>query len=371
MYRVENINRSILEETVSALGKDLEERFPKLPQWLNGQQYPTVNQLAELAKAVHVPFGYFFLNELPKKDHPIPHYRTLGQGSFKPSADLSETIKIVQERQQWAKDMLIEMGNDPLPFGGSVTPDQGIEKTAELLQELLGLRSNWAESQVSWSGALRHLVERTERAGIFVVINGCVGHNTKRPLDVKEFRGFVLYDEYAPFVFVNGKDAASARIFTLIHELVHVLLGKSASFDLRQMLPASDRTERYCDQVAAEFLVPQKTLKDLAINGNRDPQHLAKQFKVSPIVVARRLLDLELISKGQFFQFYDDYTQREFKKSDKPGGDFYNNAPYRVSRKFFDLVHSSVRQNKVLYSDAFRITGLKPKTFDGYLKKHT
>lgn len=76
--------------------------------------------------------------------------------------------------------------------------------------------------------------------GVFVVMNGVVNNNNKRKLDVTEFRGFVLHDEYAPFVFINNNDAVSGKIFTLIHEIARILLGKTASFDLRHLQPADD-----------------------------------------------------------------------------------------------------------------------------------
>jgi hypothetical protein len=91
------------------------------------------------------------------------------------------------------------------------------------------------------------------------------------------------------------------------------------------------------------------------------------------MVIARRLLDTEFISRPQFFAAYNSfkkYTSEAPIKSSDSGGNFYNTAPYRISKSFFNLVYASVKQNKLLYRDAFRLTGLTPKSFDGYVKEH-
>lgn len=369
--RVQNVNTDILRQAAQQAEEAVWGKFPQLDQWIEGLKQPTLKQLARFAKAVHLPFGYFFLKDLPRQDYPIPHYRTLQNTAFRPSAELRETLYTLQERQAWAKDILLDLGQDRLPFGNAISTDTSVAEAVKLIAKTLGLRDSWAHSLPRWADALRLLVDRAERAGIFVVINGVVGNNTQRSLSVEEFRGFVLYDDYAPFVFINGKDAVSGKIFTLVHEIVHVLLGVSASFDLDhlQAAPSSD-IEIYCDKVAAEFLVPALELKKARQEGKTEYQQLALHFKVSQIVIARRMLDLGWINRQQYGHFYDRYLQEVKAASNSEGGNFYNTAPYRISRRFFELMHKSVRQNNMLYTEAFRLTGLKPHTFEAYTDKH-
>ena len=130
-----------------------------------------------------------------------------------------------------------------------------------------------------------------------MVVNGIVGNNTHRKLDPEKFRGFVLVDDYAPLVFVNGADSKAAQMFTLAHELAHLWFGSSAAFDLRELQPADDETERACNRIAAELLAPEHELRDAWTAALQSPnryQVLARQFKVSELVAARRLLDLGL-----------------------------------------------------------------------------
>lgn len=235
-------------------------KFPKIDRWLLDTDKPTINQLGNVAHFLNIPFGYFFLKEIPDKKYPIPHFRTIDNQPFRPSQELTDTLETLQERQQWARDILIELLGDPLSFANSLTINSDFNTASQKISEILNLNKSWAESIPTWTDALRLLIEKAEDAGIFVVMNGVVNNNTRRKLDVDEFRGFVLYDEYAPFIFINNNDTISGKIFTIIHEIAHILIGKSASFDLRKLQPSSDDTEKYCDRVAAEFLVPQELL---------------------------------------------------------------------------------------------------------------
>ena len=121
--------------------------------------------------------------------------------------------------------------------------------------------------------------------------NGVVGLNNHRPLDPEEFRGFVLCDDFAPVIFVNDADTKSARIFTLAHEVVHVWLGTDGVFNLDKLMPAKDAVERFCNQVAAEFLIPayKLTKRWEEASATDKPFHtIARWFKVSPLVAAPR-----------------------------------------------------------------------------------
>ncbi|MGN2393362.1 ImmA/IrrE family metallo-endopeptidase, partial [Pelomicrobium sp. G1] len=115
----------------------------------------------------------------------------------------------------------------------------------------------------SWEAAVLELRRRIEDIGVLVVVNGVVGNNTHRKLDVEEFRGFALADPYAPLIFVNGADAKSAQMFTLAHELAHLWLGPAgeglSGYD--KILQGDHRVERFCDRAAAEFLVPGREFK--------------------------------------------------------------------------------------------------------------
>ena len=206
-----------------------------------------------------------------------------------------------------------------------------------------------------------------------MVVNSVVGNNTHRKLDVEEFRGFVLVDEYAPFIFINGSDGKAAQMFTLAHELAHIWFGYSAAFDLRNLQPAENDIEQACNVVAAEFLVPETEFRKFWSKVKNDSdryQKAARNFKVSEIVVARRALDLKFISWQEFFEFYQDRLNRELQqKQDDGGGNFYDTAANRIGRRFAETVIRATLEGKLLYTEAYRLTGLKGGTFSEFAER--
>ena len=372
-----SVSGSVIRWALERSGQraNLERRFPKLPEWLSGERQPTLRQLEAFAKATSTPLGYFFLSEPPEERLPIPHFRTLGDGRLsRPSPDLLETVQMMERRQAWMREYLIEEGNEPLSFVHSAEPAVEPEQLAVEMRETLGLSDGWAADNRTWMDAIRQLRNTMEEAGILVVVNGVVGNNTHRKLDPAEFRGFVLVDDYAPLVFVNGADGKAAQMFTLAHELAHVWFGSSAAFDLRELQPADDKTELACNRVAAEFLVPKSQLLELwhSVKGEQEPyQAVARQFKVSELVSVRRALDLELITNNEYIEFYRGYQREEriaAANKGQGGGDFYANQNLRIGRRFARVVIGAAREGRLLYRDAYQLTGLYGKTFEKYAR---
>lgn len=347
-------------------------KFPKLFDWLSGKSQPTLRQLEGLAKATGTPLGYLFLPEPPQERLSVPHFRTVSDELLRqPSPGLFETVQMMERRQAWMREYLIEQGHEPLGFVCSARLTDRVEEVAPEIRRTLGLTEGWTAQQSTWTEALRELQSRIEEVGIVVVVNSIVGNNPHRKLSVTEFRGFVLVDEYAPLVFVNGADSKAARMFTLAHELAHLWFGSSAAFDLRQLQPADDETERACSQLAAEFLVPRDELQEVwpFIRQASEPfQTIARRFKVSEIVGARRALDLALITPHEFRDFYVAYQQAEHRAIARAqeGGNFYTTQNLRLGRRFAKAVMRAVRQGKLLYREAYELTGLYGQTFDRY-----
>jgi Zn-dependent peptidase ImmA (M78 family) len=142
------------------------------------------------------------------------------------------------------------------------------------------------------------------------------------------------------------------------------------------MMPHQDETERFCNQVAAEFLVPAHKLQERwqeVRAGARPFQSISRSFKVSPVVAARRAMDLNLISRADFFAFYEE-DRREWErrkveeKQKRPAGgpNFYDVQDVRLGKRFAYAVVSAAREGRLLYRDAFALTDLKGDTFDRY-----
>ena len=232
-------------------------RYPRWPEWVRGEAKPSVRQLEDFAKKTHVPFGYFFLPEPPEEQIPIPDYRTIaGNGVVRPSPSLLETVYNMQRRQAWMREDQLQAGMEPFGFVGSASLKEDAEAVGREMRRMLGLNDGWAALVGTWTAAVGEFRRAIEDLGVMAVVNGVVGNNTSWKLEVEEFRGFALSDPYAPLIFINGYDAKSAQMFTLAHELAHIWLGESALSDASAEPMKLGKTETWCNQVAAECLVP-------------------------------------------------------------------------------------------------------------------
>lgn len=291
--------------------EDLRKKYPKLDEWEKGERQPTFKQLEGFARTTMTPFGSLLLEEPPVERLPIADFRTKNDDLPKrPSPELLETIYTMQRRQAWMRELLVEDGAEQLRFVGAGKKLRNHITVAQEMRKELDLPPDWAERLSTWEDALTTLRMAAEACGILIFSNSVVGLNNHRPLNPEEFRGFVLCDPYAPLVFLNSADSKSAQMFTLAHELAHVWVGSDGLFNLVNTLPANDANEKFCNKVAAEFLIPEYKLDAIwpqVCKKNKPYQVLARMFKVSPIVAARRILDLKLITRREFFSFYEKH----------------------------------------------------------------
>ncbi len=372
--RVENINTNIINWAITRAGNSLDDFYsdnPEVLEWINGTKTPTIKQLEKFTHKVHVPFGYLFLTEPPIEELPIPFFRTGQAPRNKISLNVYHTIQIIKERQNWLTEYLQESGYEDLPFVGRYNKNSNFKEIANDIRNTLNLSANWSSKLGTWEQALDYLTLQIEEIGIIINFNGVVGNNTKRKILVDECRGFVLVNRKAPFLFVNSADAKAAQMFTLIHEIAHIWLGESAGFDNKNLLPADDPIEMLCDRVAAEFLVPEQFFRE-KWESSQDFKYLSRVFKVSPIVIARRALDLGLIPKSTFFLFYNNYIAgfKRRKENQSSGGDFYATSKKRISLRFASYVNNAVKENNLLFRDAYRLTNLRGNTYERFINEY-
>lgn len=355
--------------------RDLAPRFPHLSEWQRGEKQPTIKQLEAFARATHTPFGFLFLPEPPDEPLPIPDLRTVKDRPARPSPDLLDTIYAMQRRQDWLRDEQIEGEADPLEYVGNARLTDDAAAVGQEMRRAVGLDDGWASQVSSWQEAVSELRRRIEAMGVMAVINGIVGNNTHRKLDVDEFRGFALTDRYAPLIFVNGADAKSAQMFTLAHELAHVWLGREGEgiSGFEGLFPGDSRIEKFCDEAAAEFLVPARELRvhwGEVRHASDVFERVARFFKVSPIVAGRRAMDLRLVNRDTFFEFYRAYTKRELRRAQAAsGGDFYNNQNTRVGAAFAISVMRAAIGGRLAFKEAYDLTGLRGGAFQKYAKR--
>lgn len=345
----------------------LATRFPRLAAWEAGESSPTLKQLEAFARATYVPIGFLFLAKPPKEPVPIPDLRTIASEPLgRPSPDLLDTIYLCQRRQSWYRDWARSVGDDARRFVGSANIDSLPVKVAAEMREALGFDLERRRACPTWTEALRQFAIQADDLGVLVMISGVVGSNNRRKLNPDEFRGFALADDLAPLIFVNGSDTKAAQMFTIAHELAHLWLGKSALSDAGPASTPSDRVESWCNRVAAELLVPTDVLRREVAERMPAPdaQELARRFKVSTLVILRRLLDLGRLTRREFEVAYENELTRLRSLPRTSGRDFYLTQPVRLSRRFARALVVSTLEGQTLYRDAFRMLGIsKVETF--------
>ena len=176
-----------------------------------------------------------------------------------------------------------------------------------------------------------------------------------------------MADGLAPLVFINGADTKAAQMFTLAHELAHIWLGESALSDAQPAMVPEQAVERWCNKVAAELLVPIEAMRQVynrAAPLQEEMSRLARFFKVSTLVVLRRIHDLGGISAEAFWRAYEAELERLRAIPRGSGGNFYLTQAARVSKRFAAALVSSTLEGQTLYTDAFRMLGFsKQATF--------
>ncbi len=357
-------------------GHDLEafaEDFPHVRAWASGTEHPTLPQLEAFSRATRTAIGYFFLSKPPAEGLSLPDFRThASRRTEQASAELRETIYACELRQEWYRDHARLVGILPprLPHLGPSTP---VVQAAAKIRAAISFDLASQQKTATWEKALRLFTDRLDDAGVLVMCNGVVLNNTKRKLDADEFRGFAIADPIAPLIFVNGSDAKAAQMFTLAHEVAHLVAGASALTDSApdtfDVASAHREMETWCNAVAAEFLVPLSALRARLSPGatlDTELPRLATLFKVSKLVMLRRLHDVGLIDRDRFRH---EYAATTAAKKAASGGDFYRTQDTRNGRRFAHALVVSTLEGQTLRRDAFRLLGLtKASTFESYAK---
>jgi Zn-dependent peptidase ImmA (M78 family) len=341
----------------------LARRFPQLGAWERGEVHPTLKQLEAFAKATFTPVGFLFLHEPPVEGVPIPDFRTVANLHVgHPSPDLLDTLYLCQQRQNWYRDFARSMGEEPLGFVGSARPDGDVVATADRIRHALGLDLVERQRIPTWTDALRRFIEQADALGVLVMVSGVVASNNRRKLDPQEFRGFALADDLAPLVFINGADSKAAQMFTLAHELAHVWLGQSAVSDAEARTVPDHAIERWCNQVAAELLVPLEALReayDRRAGLREETGRLARRFKVSTLVVLRRIHDAGGLSGEAYWEAYENELDRLRALPAGSGGNFYLTLGARAGKTFARALVVSTLEGRTPFTEAFRLLGFK------------
>jgi Zn-dependent peptidase ImmA (M78 family)/DNA-binding XRE family transcriptional regulator len=349
---------------------DIAEKFgleeSLVVKWEQGEETPTFRQAQALARMLRVPFGYLFLSKPPRDRSPLPDFRTkAGHAPVEPSPDFMEVLYDTQRKQAWYRERLERRDRPALSFAGKFSLSDSVERVADDIRKHLSIDDELRSQSPNWEDFLRTIIRNAESIGILVMRTGTVCGNSHRPLDVEEFRGFAISDDLAPVVFLNGRDAKAAQIFTFAHEIAHIWIGESGISNPNLSVKSTEqanRTEIFCNRIAAEVLVPRGSFISHWSN-RRDASEnvtlLARFYRVSSLVVARQGYDLNLMGRDEFYQ----QLKKSYKgKTSKGGGNYYMNLFARNSPTLTATITRALSEGSILYNEAAMLLGVQVPT---------
>ena len=346
------------------------EKFPKLGDWLSGEAMPRLRELEKFASFTHVSLGALIMPEPPDEALPIADMRTRDSKVIeRPSGNLLDTINRYQLFQGWYHDYAREQGAEKLLFLGSASTQDDPHMVARRVRELLRLDRAKATSPDQWR---RDIVKALEDVGALVMMSGIVGNNTRRPLSTDEFRGFSLYDDLAPLIFVNlAGESYGAQNFTLVHEFAHLLAGHSALSGGDHLLGGTGE-EAWCNRVAALALLPDDVLVVFdAAQSVQDYRVAARRFGVSAEVALHRLYGARRIDEERYGALLEavraDYGS---EKRHTGGGNYYNTLTTRLGRPLATAIVTSTLEGRMGFTEGFRMIGSHKREVFDELARH-
>ncbi|MHC1772081.1 MAG: XRE family transcriptional regulator [Flexilinea sp.] len=308
----------------------------KLEAIERGDDEPSKAVLYEMADKYHRSLLVLYLSKVPKKHEEVADFRIF-QTELSPIEKgwTDALVRDILVRQSIIKDVLEEEENFiPLDFVESLTMNMGKSSFIYSIIDKLGFNLKQFRKERNSTEAFKYLRTCVESAGIYVLLVSDLGNHT-RPLSISLFRGFTLADKFAPFIVINSNDAKGSWSFTLLHELVHLWLGQNSISNGN----IQNETERFCDDIAGEILLPGDELQNL--NGV-DTSNLevfseivsgyAIKRKISSTMVAYKLLRKKIIDNNQYEllakNFYERWRllkdeEREKNRKKDSGGPIY------------------------------------------------
>ena len=340
----------------------------------SGEAEPTRPTLVKMAKQYRRPLLTFYLSAPPRKGDRGTDFRTLSVGTS-PATDaiLDALIRETRARQSMVRAVLEDEDEaDPLPFVHSKNMSDGQPAILAALKTLLDVPVKTFHAQPRADTGFELLRTAAEAKGVYVLLKGDLG-NYHTAMDTEVFRGFTVADEVAPFIVLNDKDARPAWSFSLLHELVHLILGQSGIGNAR----TENNIEAFCDRVAGDFLLPVDELELLNLPGATATEtevaeqisKFAEERNLSRTMVAYRAFSNRMIRRDTFNSLYAMFRQqwqqerarqRERNRQEDVRIDYYVVRRHRTGQALIDLARRMISSGALTTSRAAKILAVNP-----------
>lgn len=344
------------------LPKDIKSRYEA---WESGDLKPTWTQLRKVSKKYCLPTAFFFMNQVPELDQ-LPNlinYRKLDAKLIfeSKSPNLIKQIRKSESRREHYIDLLYEL-EEHIPsfetYDGSLDKNKVSDYIRNRLDISLDTQKSWIRKNKSRDSRHYNFLNKwkeiiTEKMGILIF--------ETEGVPINEMRGLCIFYDEIPIILLNGKDSVNGRIFSLFHELTHLLLGQSAICGDDDSI----KEEVFCNAVAGEFLVPKEDLiKNLEYDdllSSNSLKELSHLYGVSEYVILRRLYDSNYIGRYDYTIKTDDLKENIDNDSKGSGGNYLNNQIKYNGEPYCTIVLQAYEQGIIHGGDFSRFTNLNRK----------
>ncbi|SFU78021.1 ImmA/IrrE family metallo-endopeptidase [Nitrosospira multiformis] len=355
----------------------------KLKAYESGEREPPRGLLLEMSKRYRRPLLTFYLAEPPRKGDRGEDFRTTSRSYLSSENILVDAmIRNIKSRQATVRSALIDEDEaEPIPFAGSSRIADGVKQVAGSIQKTINFSLSEFRASPKAEDAFSLLRSKIEAKRVFVLLIGDLGsHHSSIDADI--FRGFVLSDDIAPFIVINDQDSKAAWSFTLLHELVHIWLGRTG---LSGGSP-EQRIEKFCNDVASEILLPDDEILDISV---AEGDFASAVERISDYAIPRKLssslVAYKLYRKGKInfsiWKKLDEHyrnLRREAKFNEKvrnkreTGPSYFTVRRYKLGNALVSLVERLVYSGALTATKAGMVLGIKPlkvhKLFDSRVK---
>lgn len=361
-----------------AYGKPPKERLHSIE---SGQVEPKRSLLLKMSKQYRRSLLVFYMSEPPKKGNRGKDFRTLPDDYTKREDSLVDAlVRDILVRQSIVRNALEEEEEfEALTFIGAFDSSDDFNEIKDKLRKIIGFNLTEFRNQPSPTKAFELLRNKVQTAGVYVLLMGDLGsHHTS--IDVDAFRGFSLADDLCSLIIINDKDSRAAWSFTLIHEMVHLLLGKTG---ISGGKPESD-IENLCDQIASELLLPTGEINRISIDKTFSLEEIknaissfAYERNISNTMVAYHLYKSDKINQYDYSSlqeyFRNKWEESREKKSEKAreregGPSYYIVSKHRLGSPLIKLVNNMRNSGALSTSKAGKVLGVKTKNVDFLFK---
>ncbi len=351
---------------------DASRHFKKIAAWEAGEALPTYVQVEQMAERFKIPVAVFFFPRPPGVPPIEQSFRTLTAEDF---AAIPRTVRLFLRRGQAMQINLAELNDGKNPAGRVIShdlkfsPNTFLDKIAAEVRAYLGVS---IDEQASWKGVDNALEKWREvfatKAGVYVF---------KDAFRASNYFGFCLYDDEFPIIYINNSSAKSRQIFTLFHELGHLLFHTSGIDILDDPFidhlgSAEQKIEIICNGLAARVLVPDDVL-DKMLKGAKIGRQLATQFanyfSVSREVIYRRFLDRGLIDADEYGAAANEWAAQMKPKDSESSGNYYNSQHAYLGQRYIDLAFTRYYQHRFDRRQLAEYLNLKPKNLPTFAEK--